>query len=63
VEPCETAGQPAAAEEVAKGLLDELRQALAIAQRRSLGAERFEVVTDDLIQHGVAGRPLPIDRR
>ncbi len=63
VEPCETAGQPAAAEEVAKGLLDELRQALAVAQRRRLGAERLEVLTHNVVQHGVARRPLLIDRR
>jgi hypothetical protein len=59
----EAADQPAAAEEITKGLLDELWQALAVTQPRRLGAERFEVLTDDPVQHSVAGRPLLIARR
>ena len=51
----EAAGQTAAAEEVAKLLLHEAREALALAQRRRCRAEGLEVVSDDPVQDGGPG--------
>ena|SRR5437870_4023860 len=51
----EAAGQTAAAEEVAKLLLHEAREALAVAQRRRFRAEGLEMVSDDSVQDGGRG--------
>jgi hypothetical protein len=59
----EAARQPATSKEITEGLLHELRQALAVAESRRLGAERLEVVADDLVQSGVSGRATLIARR
>ena len=48
-EPCEARRQTAARQEVAKFLLNEARQALAIAQAGGLRAEGFEVIADQLV--------------
>lgn len=59
----EAARQPAAPGEIAERLLDESRQALTLAQRGGLGSEGFEVVADDAVQDGVAGRSALVDRQ
>jgi hypothetical protein len=51
----EAAGQAAAPQEVAKLLLDKAREAFAVTQRRGLGTERLEMVSDDPVQDGGRG--------
>ena len=51
----EAAGQAAAPQKVTKLLLDKAREAFAVTQRRSLGTERLEIVSDDPVQDGGRG--------
>jgi hypothetical protein len=57
VKPRKAAGQPAAAEEVAKLLLDKAGQSLAVAQARRLRPEGLEVRLYDLVEHVLGGTP------
>ncbi len=61
--PRDPARQPAAAEEVAALLLDEPRQAFAIAHPSGLRTERVEVIADDAGEHTPGGTPRFIPRR
>jgi len=53
--PGEPPGQPPTPEERLKLLLDEARQAVAVAQMGGLRPERLEVIADDLMQDAPAG--------
>ena len=60
-EPREARRQAAARQEVAKFLLNEARQALAIAQAGGLNAEGLEVIADQLMQGTLLGSARSID--
>ena len=62
-EPCEARRQTAARQEVATFLLNEARQALAIAQAGGLRAEGFEVIADQLVSGTLLGSARPIGGR
>jgi hypothetical protein len=54
-EPCEPAGQPSTAQELAKLLFDEPRQTLAAAQAAGLRAEGLEMIVHDLAERALCG--------
>ena len=62
-EPREAPAERAAAKEVAKLLLDEAGQPLAVAQGGRLRTKHLEVIAHHLIQNAARGLPRLIRRR
>lgn len=63
MEPREPARQATASQEVAELLFDESRQPFAIAKRRGLCTERFEVFEDNLMERTLRRSPRFVGRR